>query len=63
MAHSLRLEDMEDRIDCFGEFDRTDEVCLSQCGLNIECSVARERYFNLQVLDDSLEAMGCAHTA
>ncbi len=63
MAHRLQPEDLEDRIDCFGEFDRTDSVCLGHCSLNFECAAARERYQNLQLLDESLEAMGCSHNA
>lgn len=63
MAHRLHPEDLEDRIDCFGEFDRSDSVCLAHCSLNIECAAARERYQNLQMLDDSLEALVCSHNA
>jgi hypothetical protein len=63
LAQRLQPEDLEDRIDCFGEFDRADSVCLAHCSLNIECAAARERYQNLQLLDESLEALGCSHNA
>ncbi|BEQ14473.1 hypothetical protein FAK_15390 [Desulfoferula mesophila] len=54
---------MEDRIDCFGEFDRGDHVCLAHCGLSFECAAARERYQALQRHDESLEHLGCPHSA
>ena len=63
MAYSLRAEDFEERIDCFGEFDRGDRVCLSHCGMNFECAAAKERYQDYQLLDDTLVSLGCAHSA
>ncbi len=63
LARRLHAEDLEDRIDCFGEFERGDPVCLSHCSLNFECALAHERFGNLQTLDESLESMGCAHSA
>lgn len=63
MARRLQPEDLEDRIDCFGEFDRGDAVCLLHCSLNFECAAARERMFDLQLHDESLEALGISHSA
>lgn len=63
MAQRLLSQDLEDRIDCFGEFDRADEVCLTHCALNFDCAAARERYQSMQLLDESLEALGCDHSA
>ncbi len=54
---------MEGRIDCFGEFDRSDVVCLSHCSLNFECAAAREQFQYLQLHDESLEGLGFAHSA
>lgn len=63
MARRLQPEDLEDRIDCFGEFDRGDAVCLLHCSLNFECAAARERMFDLQLHDESLEGLGISHSA
>jgi hypothetical protein len=57
------LEEMEGRIDCFGEFDRDDITCLRHCGLNFHCAAARERYEDLQIHDESLQTIGIAYTA
>jgi hypothetical protein len=54
---------MEKGIDCFGDFDRSDAVCLLHCSLNFECVAARERMFDLQLHDESLEAMSISHSA
>ncbi len=63
MARRLESQDLEDRIDCFGEFERTDPVCLAHCSLNFECAAHRERIFDLKLRDDSLEEVGCPHRA
>lgn len=63
MARRLQPEDLEERIDCFGEFDRGDAVCLLHCSLNFECAAARERMFDLQLHDESLEDLGISHSA
>ncbi len=63
MARRLQPEDIEERIDCFGEFERTDAVCLLHCSLNFDCAAARERLFDLQLHDESMEALGISHSA
>ena len=63
MAHRLPQEDLEGRIDCFGEFDRADQICLSHCSLNFDCAAAREQYQYLQLDDEALDGLGYAHTA
>ncbi|WP_156360563.1 hypothetical protein [Dethiosulfatarculus sandiegensis] len=63
MAQKLPLEDLEGRIDCFGEFDRSDTICLAHCSLSFHCSAAREHYQQLQLHDESLERLGFSHHA
>ena len=63
MAHRLPLEEMEGRIDCFGEFDRGDMICLTHCSLNFDCAAAREHYQELVQNDESLEVLGYPHSA
>lgn len=38
MPRLLTVEELEGRMDCFGDFDVTDEICLTRCGLNIACA-------------------------
>jgi len=63
LAHQLTLEEMEGRIDCFGEFDRDDITCMRHCGLNFHCAAARERYEDLQIHDESLQTIGISYSA
>jgi hypothetical protein len=63
LATRLQREDLHERIDCFGEFDRTDPVCLRMCSLNFDCAAARERLSSLHMDDQALEGLGCPHSA
>ncbi len=38
MSRMLSEEDLEGRMDCFGEFQASDEICLKYCGINISCA-------------------------
>ncbi len=40
MSRLLSEEELEGRLDCFGEFDSTDEICLYYCGVNISCAAS-----------------------
>lgn len=63
MASKLPQEEIDGRIDCFGEFDRTDQICLTHCSLNFDCAAAREQFQFLQLNEDTLEGLGFAHSA
>ena len=63
MANLLEPGELEDRIECFGEFGRGDAVCLSRCVFSFECAAAAERYEALQLHDESLEQLGFSHSA
>lgn len=62
MATRLEISEFESRIDCYGEFDRNDRICLVHCSLSFECAAAREHYDALQWHDESLEFVGCLHS-
>ena len=40
MLRVLKEEELDGRMDCFGNFDAFDEICLKYCGLNISCASA-----------------------
>ncbi len=42
MSKLLSQEDLEGRMDCFGEFEATDEICLKYCGVNIACASSNQ---------------------
>jgi hypothetical protein len=43
MSKLFSEEDLEGCMDCFGEFDVTNEICLKHCGINIACATKEER--------------------
>jgi hypothetical protein len=42
MSKLLSEEDLEGRMDCFGEFQSTDDICLHSCGINIACASSNQ---------------------
>ncbi|MBW2091766.1 MAG: hypothetical protein JRI34_06530 [Deltaproteobacteria bacterium] len=54
MKKFLTSKELEGRLNCFGEFDENDEICLKTCALNINCAIAKNEYFNFQFMNDSI---------
>ncbi|MDR1043511.1 MAG: hypothetical protein LBP33_00095 [Candidatus Adiutrix sp.] len=50
---SLSREDLDGRLNCFGEFDENDSICLKSCALNINCAIAKNKFLGFQLVDDS----------
>jgi len=57
MKNILNHADLDGRLNCFGEFDKTDKVCLTWCALNISCAIAKNEYFALQIIDDPFSSI------
>lgn len=49
----LNNEDLDGRLNCFGDFDKKDFVCLNKCALSINCAIAKNKFLNFQLLEDS----------
>jgi hypothetical protein len=41
MSKLISAQELEGRMDCFGEFDSSDMICLKNCGINIACANAK----------------------
>ena len=54
----LSREELDGRLNCFGEFDETDSICLKSCALNINCAIAKNKFLGFQLMDDSGLAFG-----
>jgi len=52
MKKKLSGEDIDGRLNCYGEFNKNDKICLTRCALNINCAIAKNEYFALQIVDD-----------
>ena len=57
MSIAFKPGDMFKRIGCFGEFDRSDNLCLKHCGLNFECAAMREHMYSLDFTEDELPVL------
>jgi hypothetical protein len=57
MQRFLTSEELEGRLNCFGEFDGIDKICLKACALNISCAIAKNEYFNIQIMDDAIASI------
>lgn len=49
----LSREELDSRLNCFGEFDEADVICLKSCALNINCAIAKNKFLGFQLMDDS----------
>jgi hypothetical protein len=54
MSKLLSEEDLDGRLDCFGEFECTDDICLSCCGVNIACANSSRREEEQEWVDDEM---------
>lgn len=50
---NISREDLDGRLNCFGEFDETDNICLNSCALSINCAIAKNKFLSYQLMDDS----------
>lgn len=44
---------LESRLNCFGEYDSTDQICKNSCALCLNCAIAKNRFLSYQLLDDA----------
>ncbi len=57
MKKILTSEELEGRLNCFGEFEENDTLCLKACALNINCAIAKNKFFNYPIMDDSITSI------
>jgi len=46
-------DELDSRLNCFGEFAEGDPICLKSCALSINCAIAKNKFLSFQLLDDS----------
>jgi hypothetical protein len=57
MSKLLSQEDLEGRMDCFGEFEATDEICLSYCGVNIACASSNQESAEQDWMSEEMQGL------
>ncbi len=50
---NLTKDELGSRLNCFGEFDEQDTICLKACALSINCAIAKNKFLNFQLMEDS----------
>ncbi|KXS55685.1 MAG: hypothetical protein AMR96_06925 [Candidatus Adiutrix intracellularis] len=50
---NLSRDELDGRMDCFGEFEENDAICLNSCALNINCAIAKDKLLGFQLMSDS----------
>jgi len=48
----INPKNLEDRLDCFGCFDRHDTVCMQWCQLSIRCAIAQDQFQQVEIIED-----------
>jgi len=55
MASLFAITDIEERLNCFGEFNRDDPICLKACAMNIRCAVSKKQFFEQEFDGEDIE--------
>lgn len=50
---NLNREELDSRLNCFAEFDESDDICLKSCALSINCAIAKNKFLGFQFMEDS----------
>jgi hypothetical protein len=53
MQRLLTAQEVEGRLDCYGNFDRQDDVCVTRCGLNVSCAILKGRSATLHACEQA----------
>ena len=48
---------LANRLDCFGNFDPHDTICLKWCQLSIRCAITKNQYQELEVMEDFFDTI------
>jgi hypothetical protein len=51
-----------DELDCFGNFERTNALCVKHCVLRLRCAIVQEQNIRMEVLSDLANFEGAAVT-
>ncbi|MEA1967713.1 MAG: hypothetical protein U9N77_05800 [Thermodesulfobacteriota bacterium] len=52
-------EDSLDDLDCFGEFDKNERICVKYCGVSIRCAIEKIHNPKIDILDHIMELEFC----
>ncbi len=47
---------LDDRLECFGDFNIEDKVCKKFCSINIRCATTKEQNQQMEIVEEMLFA-------
>jgi len=48
---------LANRLDCFGNFNPHDTICLKWCQLSIRCAITKNQYEQLEIMEDFFDTV------
>lgn len=55
--YRINPKTLANRLDCFGNFDPHDSVCLKRCQLSIRCAITKNQYEQLDFMEDFFDTV------
>ncbi len=55
--HNMSTKALSHRLDCFGNFDPHDSICLKWCQLNIRCAITKNQYEQIDIIEDFFDSV------
>ncbi len=43
MERVFTASEVQNKMDCYGEFNRNDTICVAHCALNVTCAILKAR--------------------
>ncbi len=43
MERVFTASEVEDKMDCYGAFNRNDVICVAHCALNVDCAILKAK--------------------
>ena len=47
---------LDDRLECFGDFNIEDKICKKFCSINIRCATTKEQNLQMEIVEEMLFA-------
>ncbi|MDR0550035.1 MAG: hypothetical protein LBI10_11595 [Deltaproteobacteria bacterium] len=51
-AQAFLGADLDDRFDCFGEFDLQDDICFNACAIRLSCAICKNINLDCQLIEE-----------
>lgn len=49
---SQALHNFTEQLDCFGDYNKTNQLCSNHCVLRLRCAIEQEQNMRMELLED-----------